>query len=348
MKIKYISMVVLTTIVVISLISCDNYEQFEKELYQNDIYIVSGRDYNIFDLEVYLDSSKVDYNISVSASGTTKISQDVKVTFKRDEALLTAYNFANFDLEEAKYAKELPLNKYNFPDESLMLKVSDEEVYSKYPLVINPKDLYDLKPDSVYFIPVAIDTVSAYSISRTKRGSLVRILPRNRYATSKKTTMYILKGYKGTTDYLAEEINASYSPINSSNKVVQPLTNNSVKMNVGILSFADANKATHVDVDRMAMVVTVNDDKSLSLKPYNEDAGLLEVEMLPMPEGIDEREFVYKNRYEETPDRYVPGKLDQRFLMYYKYRTRNTTNDNWSDWTFILEASNDSKIINSY
>ena len=332
MEFRYITKILFAIIISFGIISCNEYDKFEEEMYEKNIYIVSTSNFNIFDLECDLSADNSLYHISVSASGTQKIDQDVKVTFTKDTSLLKAYNYSNFDaFETDKFAQELPTEKYTIPSSELTLKANNDKVYELYPIVIETADIFYLPPDSVYFIPLMIDKVSAYNINESKRNVLVRILPKNPFARTKETTMYALKGFKGAnTDF------PIHQQIEKSNKIVQPLTSNSVKMNVGVED-TEVDKANATTVARISMVVTIHENSTLSIAPYDAAAGLLEVEMLPRPE--DDPDFLYANRYEAMEDPYIPERINQRLLMYYRYRTRTTNTANWSAWSYIRESS---------
>lgn len=332
MKFRYIIKVLFAVIISFSIISCNEYDKFEEELYEKNIYIVSTSNFNIFDLECDMSSDNSEYYISISASGTRKIDQNVQVSLRKDTVLLRQYNYSNYDaFETEKFAQELPSDKFNIPSYDLTLKADNDKVYELFPIKIESENLFYLPPDSTYFIPLAIDKVSAYNVNEDKRNVLVRVVPKNPYARSKETTMYGLKGFKGANTDL--QVHPS---IEKSNKIVQPLTGNSVKMNVGVED-TEVDKMTPTTVARLSMVVTVHEDKSLSIAPYMPEAGLLEVEMLPQPEEYPD--FLYVNRYEAVDDPYIPDRVNQRFLMYYRYRTRTTNTANWSAWSYIREAS---------
>lgn len=318
--------IIIATFIVVAGFSCDDYGQFRKEMYEKNIYIISTADFNIFQVECDLNSDKSLYNLSISSSGTTGLDKDVKVVLKEDEDVLAKYNNSNFDSIQ-KYANHLKHEKYEFPSYEMTLKANSEDVYGLLPFHINPEDLYDLSPDSLYFIPLSIESVSAYQVNEKKNNTLIQILPKNKFATMKTKTNYGLTGSKNEN---AEDVPAA---IYGENKKVYPVTPNSVKMNVELLT----GKAILVDVWRMSMRVTVNEDNTLLLEPFFPEQELLEIEMLPPPAGNPN--FLYSNRYEEKVDPYVPDKLNQRFLMYYKYRNRNSKTAAWGKWYYITEST---------
>lgn len=306
--------------------SCDNYEQFEEEVYEKKVYIIS-RSGNIFDLECALDSTQYIFNASISISGSRKIEENVIVDLEKDTLLLPKYNYSNFETEKEKYAKELPEWRYSVPSWTVTLAPNDRDVYGLLPLHIQPENLIGLSPDSIYFIPLAIKSVSAYEVNTDKFNALVRIYPKNKYSRMQQKTSYSLKGFYGTT----EEDN---NPMSSNNKSVLPLSANSVRM---FVDYQNPGELSPEVVDRWSMVVTVNEDKSVVITAYHPESGTLELEQLTPP--ANDPEFMYTNTYEETPDRYVPGKTDQRFRLYYKYRTRETNADEWGEWRYVREIS---------
>jgi len=333
MNMKIFFKISLMLFMLAGLSSCDNYEQFEEEVYEKKVYIIS-RNGNIFNVECALDSTQYIFNASISVSGSRKIDQSVTIELEKDTILLPKYNYSNYETETEKYAKELPEWRYDIPSWTVTLAPGDRDVYGLLPLHIHPEDLEGLSPDSIYFIPLAIKNVSEYKVNAEKFNALVRIYPKNKYAKMLERTTYALKGFYGSSP-------TDNNPMTANNKLVLPLSANSVRMYV---DYQNPGEITPAIINRWSMVVTVNEDKTLSLTPYKSEDGTLEIEQLVPP--ADDPAFMYTNTYEETPDKYVPGKKDQRFRLYYKYRSREHNSHGWSDWRFVREISSRMELSN--
>jgi hypothetical protein len=320
---KILSIAVLT----LGVSSCiDSYDRFNEELYDKYVYIVSRGSNNIFDVVCRLDTTSGLHNVSVSVSGTNHIDKDVNIVFERDTVLLSKYNYSNYELDSSKYAVELTDMLFSFPSLSMTLSAGSNDAYGLLPFYIEPEDLAQLCPDSVYFIPLTVKSVSEYKINEVKQNALIRIYPKNRYAEMQTVTYYASKGFYGDGD----------SPVDVSIIAPQipvfPIKANSIRTFVATQNPATNNIALDV-VNRYSIEILLNPNNSLTITPYRPDAGLLEVEQLPIPDG--EEKFQYTNTYVELPDAYVPGKLDQRFFMHYRWRSRAKTSDGWGTWRTV-------------
>lgn len=307
--------------------SCDDYKQYEEEMYKKQIYIVSKKDM-IFNVECDMNVEKGLYNLSIACGGSKKLDTDVTVTIEGDTLLLPRYNYLNFELDTSKYAWKLDESKYNFNSLTTVIRARSE--YGLVPFSIISSDLYDLCPDSTYFIPMAIKSVSEYELNKKKFNVLLRILPKNTYAETAEATYYLMKGKY--SKYPLEE-NKEINSILFPSKIAHPISANEVRFFIG-----NENRTKRAEINKYGIVIKVNEDKSLDLRPYRPDSALLEIEKLDPP--IGKEDFIYTNKYVETPDRYVPNKYEQRFLIYLKYRTRNKISDNWGDWIYTGEAIN--------
>lgn len=322
---KILKKIILLATIIPILVACDNYGQFEEELYQKQVYLISGND-NILNMVCELDSKDSLHNISISCSGTQSLDKDIEVTLETDTILFDKYNYNNFELDYEKYARLVDPKLYRFPTMTANLKASDENNYSLLPFYIDPKNLLSLSVDSTYFIPVAIKEVSEYSIKEEKKNILVRIRLMNKYAETIKSTYYAMKGFSGNS---IDDNNPM-----TINKVVVPFTANSVRTTIGTTSIKDPTEA---DIARTCIAIHVNEDNTVNVTPFNAEAGTLEVEMLQVSKE-EYPNFIYENVYVELPPKFPNGKISQSFLIYYKYRWRDNTDEDWSDWTHSRES----------
>ena len=254
--------------------------------------------------------------VSVAYSGTQKVDDDVQVTLEKDKEILGKYNYSNFDIDEERYAKELKNHCYEMPQMSVLLHHDDVDPYATLPIVMKQEALSALSPDSTYFIPLRIKDVSGYQINEKKRNVLCRIYTYNEYANTKESTQYTMKGYRIVGD--------NSSSISGSKKV-DPVNANSVRMFVGNVKF-EANEKV---IAKNAVTIEVQKDNSIKMYPYVRDTKTLEVQLMTPPNDSEE-DFIYQNVYE---------KKNKRFLLYYKYRTRDNENSWWSEWVVVKEAT---------
>jgi hypothetical protein len=325
---KIFTKILLMIVLITGFSSCrDNYDRFNEELYEKYVYIVSRGAENVFDVVCRLDTTSGEHNVSVSVSGTNEIDKDVTVTFEKDTVLLAKYNYSRYELDSTKYAVELSDRIFNFPSLSLTLKPGNIDVYGLLPFNIEPENLALLCPDSAYFIPLTIKSISEYEINENKRNALIRIYPKNRYAEMQTVTYYASKGVYGDgTEPVDVSIIAPQIP-------VFPLKVNSIRTFVATQNPATANITVDI-INRYSIEVTLTDSDSLIITPYRPEAGLLEIEQLPIPSDAAAG-FQYTNHYVELPDAYVPGKIDQRFFMHYRWRSREKDTDDWDTWRTV-------------
>ena len=247
------------------LVSCDENDQFRGELYKKVIYLLSTDDYT-FETEHELGTTSSGY-VTIYCGGTEHISSDVTVELERDPDAVYEYNYMYFDIDESRYAHELPASHYTIGSYKAVLAASSNDNYTLLPINVNPDGLC---PDSIYLIPLRIKSVSNYEVNAEKNRVLYRVLLKNKYATMATTTYYQVTG----TETRGEGENASASGI-SVTRIFAPLSKNQVRCFAGTHTYNPSN-VSKGEIDRYAMTLTIADDNSISITPY----GDLEVETL--------------------------------------------------------------------
>ena len=245
--------------------SCDENEQFRGELYKKVIYLLSSDDYT-FESEHALGEQTTGY-VTVYCSGTEHIDNDVTVEIEHDPDAIYEYNYMYFDIDESRYAHELDPEKYTIASYKTVLKADSEDNYSLLPISINPDGL---SPDSIYFIPLRIKSVSDYEINPDKQRVLYRVILKNDYATMASTTYYQVTGTE--TRLQGEESSASGISVT---RIFAPLSKNQVRCFAGTHTYNPSN-VTKSEIDTYAMTLTINSDNSITITPFSD----LEVEML--------------------------------------------------------------------
>lgn len=282
---------------------CNEDEQFEGELYKKVIYLLSDDDM-AFQSVHELGKESTGY-VSVCCGGTEHIKQDVTVELEPDDQILAQYNKINFDIEESKYAKELDPARYSMPTYRAILKADSEDNYTLLPITVNPDGL---SPDSIYMIPLRIKSISNYEINPDKQQVLYQVVLKNEYATMESTTYYQTTGTEIRHTSIGDQANGS-----NVTRVVAPISKNQVRIFAGTHTYTP-NNVTKEEIDKYAMILTINDDNSITITPY----GNIEVEMIG---GAEDN---YLNI--DQKGRYV-------FNLHYKYKGDISVSDGTNTWT---------------
>lgn len=280
------------------LTSCETFD-FGQEMGQKVICIISDDDLVFTGMHDLNEPESTGY-ISVNCGGSLHIDRDVEVWMEYSPEVLAQYNKSKYDIDEEKYAKELDSRYYTIPEMRVTLKASSADTYDTIPIRVRPEGL---SPDSIYFIPLRIRSVSAYSVNPDKSQVLYRVYMKNLYARSDEASIY---NATGTTQKDGEnEVEAAAS------QTFHPLTKNTFRIFAGIKGYE-----TDADVIRKnGIIVQVNEDHSLTMRPYDEDS----IEVAP----VDASRPDYYGEY--SLSEVYGGKKRQRFDFKYKYRFKGDT-----------------------
>src|SRR5690554_6601125 len=219
--------------------------------------------------------------------------------------MLDRYNSLNYNYE-SEYAKLLPADRYEIESYSVTLPANSDYHYARMPVKVRP---LGLSPDSIYFIPLKIKSVSRYDVNEDKSDVLFRVAIENDYAEQLVPTYYVKSGTMS-------------NPVTvlSGTKLVQPLDKDKVRMFIG--NETHSSTTTVENIERLSVVVQIKEDNSLLVTPY----GSMEVEMLDNLNGY--------NRY--IPE-LLQGTPKQR-LFYLNYRFRlMQSNGTFSAWRDVEE-----------
>lgn len=141
--------------------ACEVVDPMDSEQYQKDIYIV-GAHAKVASYDVLYGDEQEAF-LSISASGTQKVVRNVNITLKRNDKIIDWYN-KKYMLDAPVKYQQLPTELIKLPSWTVTLNAG--EIYSRFPLSLNTKDLHC---DSLYAIGFAIESTSDYQIS--KEGS---------------------------------------------------------------------------------------------------------------------------------------------------------------------------------
>jgi hypothetical protein len=291
--------------------SCNKDKMYEKEMYHPVLYLLSSGTDNVYTVVVPFKESDAKSYFSVGCGGSLPNPEEVVIELERDTILYDKYNRKNFD-NESKYARLLPSNRYEISSDRVVLPANSPDQYVKVPVKINQQGL---SPDSIYFIPIAIKSVSKYEVNPDKYNMLFRVAVENDYAEQVKTTVYYQRGTSVSGN------STTVMPITGS-KMVYPLSIDEVRMFAGVRT--QTAQTTVAEINKYSIVVRIAADSSTTIRPY----GTIEVEQL---------EDEAYNRYYTITD--VEGKSVDYIDLYYRFRTLNSTDpDVYSDWTAIRES----------
>ena len=153
-----------------ALAACEPFD-FEQEMGQKVICIISDNDLVYTGMHDLNQSESTGY-ISINCGGSLQIDRDVDVTLEYAPEVLQSYNKIKYDIDQSKYAKELPSKYYSIAQMGVTLKAGSPDTYNVMPIQVKPEGL---SPDSIYLIPLRIKSVSAYSVNPDKSQVLYQV-----------------------------------------------------------------------------------------------------------------------------------------------------------------------------
>jgi hypothetical protein len=278
-------------ILLVGMVSCNEYKLFEGELYKNVFALISADGYNIFTVVHDLDSTESVGYVSASVGGTNPTEADINITLVQDMDLFNSYNHDNFDVEMDKYANLLSPDKYDIDNYHFTIPAGEKSGRMK--LRIRPDGL---SPDSVYFISLKVNEFSAYEVNPDKSDILYRVIIKNKYATQETTTNYSLRGI----------LNSVQVP---GTKPMHPISKNRVRIMAGTIPF-QSNTAT---INQSAILLEIDDAGKVHISSYKN----MEVEQID-----DDPD--YPNTFRIEKDDY--GKQFKTFLLRYDYKVGSAVN----------------------
>ena len=302
---KKIIRILIIGVMAFNLAGCSNDDIYEVEQYKTLVYLLSGSE-NIFGASFTLNETEPVQYVTIGCGGSTANEKDITITLEPYPEMINGYNILNYDFEY-QYAKLLPAEKYTISSYSVTLPANSDYHYARIPVRVRA---LGLSPDSIYFIPLKIQSVSEYEVNEDKQDVLFRVAIENDYAKQLTATYY---GKSGTlTNPLV---------VLSGSKQVFPLDKDKIRMFVGNEAY---NTTTTVDdIERLSVIVQILPDNTLLVTPYGPT---MEVEML------DEL-----NGYNIYVPSLMQGTTRQR-VFYLNYRFRYINDDGtFTAWRDVEE-----------
>lgn len=284
--------------------SCNTDAIYQEEQYKTLVYILSGSD-NVYATSYSLNEEEPVRYVSIGCGGSNSNEKDISITLEPNQIMLDKFNSLNYNYIE-EYAKLLPADRYEIESYTVTLPANSDYHYVRMPVKVRA---LGLSPDSIYFIPLKIKSVSNFDVNETKSDVLFRVAIENDYAQQLIPTYYTKSG-------------TMTNPVTvlSGAKLVQPLEKDKVRMFIGNETYGSTT--TVADIERLSVVVQILEDNSLLVTPY----GSMEVEMLDKVNG-----------YNQYNPELLQGTNKQRvFYLNYRFRLKQS-NGTFSAWREVEE-----------
>lgn len=285
MKRGYIAIITLS----IALVSCKDNEVFEKEMYKNEVALISSDYHNTFKEVVRLTGDEVIGYVAASSGGTHAPSNDLVIGLEEDSEPLVKYNFAVYDNSEDLYAKSLPKEKYEIMDNKIVIRAG--ELTGRTMIKLRPDGL---SPDSTYFIGLKATNASGVEIKSKKSTMLYQVIIENEYASQANSTLYSMVGFANGLATAA-------------NKQLFPLTSNSVRMVAGSETFVSKLP----NIAKNCLILEMDEFNNVKIKPYKD----IQVVQL-------DNDSMYPNKFKVEE---AFGMRTNVFLLSYQYTIGNVT-----------------------
>lgn len=295
-------------IIALSIAGCDNEAIYKEEHYKPRVYLLSSGMENVYIASYTLNEENPVQYVTLGCGGSNANEKAIEVKLEPHPEMLDRYNSLNYDYEN-QYAKLLPANRYEIASYTATIPAQSDYHYERMPVKVRPAGL---SPDSIYFVPLKIVSVSEYDVNEEKQDVLFRVAIENDFATQYPETHYSKSGQM-TNPIL----------VMSGTKTVHPLEKDKIRMFIGNEAYTATT--TPADIARGSVVVQIHADNSITVTPY--DSSLMEVEMLSNLDNY--------NRYDPA---FVQGLTTQRiFWLNYRVRQRSSVDSDFGGWRDVEE-----------
>jgi len=288
---KYLRFILATVGVLVITNACDQDKIYDQELYKQVISLICSDNYNILEDTQQLGGEVLGY-VAVSCGGTGAVKKDVRISLVEDDGALEDYNWAMYDADQSQYARRLPASKFDMDENHIIIPQGEHSGWMT--IRFRPDGL---SPDSAYFLPLSIGSLSAYELNPKKSNLLYRVLIKNQYAEQ------FASGY---SNYRSDGFKNDVA-ISISSKPVQPLTAYKVRLMAGDLEFLPS-----IDVINAGAIVLIMTGNNISIRPYKENGTLSVTQVNGDP--------LYPNTFKIEHDWDKKYKV---FQLNYKYKAGN-------------------------
>lgn len=229
--------------------SCNDNEVFEKEMYKNEVSLISSDNHNVFQEVVQMNGDEIIGYIAASVGGTLAPEKDLLIGLEEDPEPLEEYNWSNFDAAEDLYAKLVPADKYDIVEDKIVIKAGERT--GRAMIKLRPEGL---SPDSTYFIGLKATDIAGVEVNPKKNTVLYQVSLQNDYASQVANSTYTMTGTKDDVIPVAL------------NKRLFPLTYNSVRMVAGNELFESKEDV----INKNAVILEVDEFSKVTIKPYKD------------------------------------------------------------------------------
>ncbi|MDR2039782.1 MAG: DUF4361 domain-containing protein [Bacteroidales bacterium] len=244
---RYLNILIIS-ILVAGIYSCDRDELFEREQYKKQFALLSDDGYNVFAEEHDLNEAETAGYVAAACGGSLLTDKDINITMIKDESLLAAYNNSNYAVDYEKYAHLLPEHMYDIDSYGITIPSGERTGRMKIRIRAN-----GLSPDSAYFIPLRVNSFDAYELNPEKNTVMYRVFLKNYYATQKTATYYSFRGKR-------DGVNAMGT------KQVFPVSGNKVRVVAGGVTY-ESKLALIRDA---CIVLEVDEDNNVTITPWKD------------------------------------------------------------------------------
>jgi hypothetical protein len=293
---KYLNILLIVALLT-GAVSCNEDEVFEKEQYKVAFALVSEDDHNIFNVLHDLDAAESTGYVAASCGGSNPSETDIRISLKQDSEPFDKYNTDNFDMNTAKYAQRL--SSAHFSIDNYGITVPRGERGGRMAIKIRPDGL---SPDSVYFIPLKVDSYSTYEVNPVKSDVLYRVRIKNKYATQPSVSDY--------TTYTLRAVKNGGNMMTS--KAMHPISSNQVRIMAGTDPFEQNVEL----INRQCIILTVDADNQVSISPFKS----IDVRQIDSDDPDYDPNYPNVFQIEDTGYR-----LYKMFLLQYEYTIGNET-----------------------
>ncbi len=244
-KLAFLSVVLLAA----GMAGCDNRIPLEEEQYPRSVYLVGASETMINrNLNIGYDIDTI--YASVAVSGSLPTPTDVVATLVESPENVEAYNKKELGSDDIHY-RNPGEGVYSFPKENAVVKKG--EVYGTYPIHIDPSTMHI---DSLYMIALKLESVSEYTKAEEDTVVMIRLNLMNDYSG-----LYYMDGVIKPLDNLNDS--TIYKTSRNAQAVIDGKT---------VRVYHQKNEWSKGATDYRpdyCLNITVNDDNSLTLKPWD-------------------------------------------------------------------------------
>ena len=342
--------------------ACNEEDFSKREFYEYFVYLLSKEDNNVYNvLHPFVNEGEETIGFfSIGVGGSRPNPDPFTVELEQNRDLFDRYNRYTYDVDSGRYAKLLSPRRYHIDRMMVDFPENNKNQYVKVRVHI---DNHGLSPDSNYFIPISIKSVSGgYETNPDYADMLYRVVVKNYYAEQIEVTTYSDRGAKlQVLNPFIEDINQvvivhdSLGQI-SETKVMRPLSKNSVRVMAGEEKEARLGTPTIDELIHGAMVLTMDNDytegetyrkevvqnnqvyviegeytayKNVQISSY----GTVQIEQIddcdPVPVDLPKWNIYCEERANQVDDTVI-----KYFYLRYRYRTL-VVDQIYTPWTYV-------------